>query len=1225
VVSQGAVRVRQRWSWCVALLLLVPLLSAVEGVPSARATTTTTSTDALVTGLTATGLQSNTSIAVNAAATVVIAGYDDARGFPAVNNADQNTLSLSGVARSTDGGASWTPVAAGANGEPRLPTVQNGSVYGDASVVYSPVSDVFVYASVYVRPSDRLQGLSVSVSNSGATAGTVWSTPREVTPSFISSHAADKEQLTVNTRTGRLLVTWSDFGPSTTIRSSFSDDGGSTWSPATSLATTTTGLLQASAPAFLPAATNATSTAYVVWRDGTSTTRNIGATRSTDGGATWAPAVDIDSASYPVEDQVVGVDRVNTNPAIAVDSTSGEVYVVYQRNNVHGTGDIALRRWTGPAQAGTPVLLDADPGADRAQVLPWVAVDQSTQHVHVGWLDQGRAATGDLLDVMHTTSTDQGASWSPPTAVNDRPFHAGYGNDTGQPNMGDYNGAVAQGGILYTLWAGTDVQPLFDEGLPALGLSSPDVYATTVADTAVSAPLRTGTPTFTTGGAENGYLDPGETASLTVPLVNYVQNATTGAATITGISATLSTSTAGVTVPAATSSYPDLAPLASGSNVTPFQITLSDSFVSGTPIDLTLATTTAQGTASSVVRLETGTPVPQAPVLQEDFESVTVPAVPNTWTAMTGGGTADPWVTSATFTGSKAAFHDNDGTAAEWMRLWSPVVTIPPSSGGETSYVALDFDLQYRLEADSVQDVLAYDGLTLRIADLTGGQLLRSVLAEAFATSIKTGTADGFPRHLPRNNNANYFQDMSVWSGDSGGLVHVSMRLPAEGLVGRDVQLRFEYTEDATGSCPVGPCGIAVDNVVMRRVDLIPPVPATATTTTLAADPPGPVQHGSSITLTASVSPAAAAGTVQLKDNGVAFGGPLPVTSGTAQTTFAPADGSHSFTAEFTPTDPSAYAASTSAAVPFLVDATPPTVQLTSKPANPTASRSAHLAFTGTDASPPVTFTCKVDAAAAAPCTSPVDLVSLPDGVHTFVVTGHDAVGNASAPLSWSWRVDGTAPTVTLKTPTSLFVLGSSLPVSWGGADAGSGIAKYKLRYERAAWNGGYGAWTYPSSWQALTATSLAAPMAPGYTYCFSVQSVDKAGNASAWSGARCTARPLDDRSLSAATTGWSRLTSSSYYLGTYTSSKTLNARLTRTGAALDRVALVATRCSTCGTVAVYVGSTLIGNISLYSATTQRMAVLALPRFSLRSGTITIKVLTSSKTVQVDGLGISRA
>jgi hypothetical protein len=74
----------------------------------------------------------------------------------------------------------------------------------------------------------------------------------------------------------------------------------------------------------------------------------------------------------------------------------------------------------------------------------------------------------------------------------------------------------------------------------------------------------------------------------------------------------------------------------------------------------------------------------------------------------------------------------------------------------------------------------------------------------------------------------------------------------------------------------------------------------------------------------------------------------------------------------------------------------------------------------------------------------------------------------------------------------------------------------------------------------------------------------------------------------------------------------------------LDRVGVVATTCNHCGSVAVYVGVTKIGTISLYATTTHYQRLLQLPRFSLRTGTVTIKVLSSGKTVQIDGLLTSR-
>jgi hypothetical protein len=785
------------------------------------------SLDVTVNGLTEQATQSETSIAINAAGTILVAGFNDATGFPAPAEADQNTLSLSGVARSTNGGTTWSFITGGPTRSPStLPTVTSGSVFGDPDVKYDATRDRFYYASIYVRPSDRLQGMSIHESDTGANAGLNWSAPREVGPTFIANHSADKEFIDINARTGRLLLSWTDFGTANvSIRSTYSDDGGVTWSTATTLDSTVTNMVQASVPRFLPAATNATSSAYVVYRNGTTTTRNIGCVRSTDGGATFSARVNLDASDYPVEDQILGVDRIATSPSMAIDAVSGRVYVVYQRNNAEGTGDIAVRSFVGACAAATPVILSANPGSDRAQFMPWVTVDASNQDVHVLWYDQGHHATGDVIEVLHTVSHDQGTTWSRPTPLVDRPFHAGFGNDTGQPNMGDYIQGVAQNGVLHTVWGGTSLEPQFSEGLPSGSLICPDVYYDDQQG-GTGAPLRLVGTTIAESrcvSGANGKADPGETLDLTVNLQNYVVSATVGATTLTNVTGALSTSTAGVTVTTASAAWSNVAAGATGANLTPLGFKLDPGFVAGTPIDFTLAVASAQGNATIPVRIGTGTDGTPTNALSENFESVTVPALPSGWTSNVGGGTNVAWVTSSTFSPmtTKFAFH-TESTGTRFMRLWSPVVAVPAPAGA--SAVTLDFDLAYRLEDEPTQKVAAFDGLTVRVTDQTGGTPLRSVLAEAFAQQFTTGSSDHFPKHLPRSSDAAYFQDMSVWSGDSGGVQHVRMRFPGAGMVGRSVQLRFEYTEDTAGTCTdngyAAPCGVGVDNVVLSVVPL---------------------------------------------------------------------------------------------------------------------------------------------------------------------------------------------------------------------------------------------------------------------------------------------------------------------------------------------------------------------------------------------------------------------
>lgn len=215
-------------------------------------------------------------------------------------------------------------------------------------------------------------------------------------------------------------------------------------------------------------------------------------------------------------------------------------------------------------------------------------------------------------------------------------------------------------------------------------------------------------------------------------------------------------------------------------------------------------------------------------------------------------------------------------------------------------------------------------------------------------------------------------------------------------------------------------------------------------------------------------------------------------------------------------------------------------------------------------------------------------------------------------------------PTVsTSAMPT--FALGSSTKFSWHGTAGSSPIDHYTVEVRRSTGKSGFGSWSTPSGWGVLSAStsSVNVSLPVGDDTCVRVQAVDTAHLASAWSSARCTARPLDDPSLSASS-HWTRVKASGYYLGTYTSTKTLGATLTLTNAQFDRLALVATKCASCGKVAVYSGSTLLATINLYHSTTEKKVLIALSKVTFRTANIRLKVTTSGKTIQIDGLGVSR-
>ena len=121
-------------------------------------------------------------------------------------------------------------------------------------------------------------------------------------------------------------------------------------------------------------------------------------------------------------------------------------------------------------------------------------------------------------------------------------------------------------------------------------------------------------------------------------------------------------------------------------------------------------------------------------------------------------------------------------------------------------------------------------------------------------------------------------------------------------------------------------------------VDYPVPVVQTPTSTTIQATPPSPAPQGTSVALTANVTPAGTAGSVHFFDGATDLGA-ASYTPGTGVATMSvsPANGSHSYTATFTPADPVAFGNSTSAALPYTVG-TPTVTTLSAAPPSGTAA-----------------------------------------------------------------------------------------------------------------------------------------------------------------------------------------------------------------------------------------------------------------------------------------------
>jgi hypothetical protein len=163
----------------------------------------------------------------------------------------------------------------------------------------------------------------------------------------------------------------------------------------------------------------------------------------------------------------------------------------------------------------------------------------------------------------------------------------------------------------------------------------------------------------------------------------------------------------------------------------------------------------------------------------------------------------------------------------------------------------------------------------------------------------------------------------------------------------------------------------------------------------------------------------------------------------------------------------------------YSVDKVPPAApSIASGPSGANNPSSATFTFTNND-SAPVTYLCKLDAAAYAACASPVAFSGLADGSHTLLVEAKDAAGNPStSAASATWSVDATAPPKpTIVGPNNN---SASTAAAFTITDSEAGV-HYKCQMD----GGGYQPCPSNPTYTLLT---------PG-THVFDAEPIDAAGN----------------------------------------------------------------------------------------------------------------------------------
>lgn len=304
------------------------------------------------------------------------------------------------------------------------------------------------------------------------------------------------------------------------------------------------------------------------------------------------------------------------------------------------------------------------------------------------------------------------------------------------------------------------------------------------------------------GGDGDGFPEPGEPLTLTIPLTNS-----------TGTDAT------SVTLQVVGGGSANYGTLVNGATVSqPASYTVPAGTPCGSAITLTLNVNSSLGATSFLRTFTVGQPTT---TFTQNFDGVTAPAFPAGWTAVSVQSGVN-FVTSTTTpdTAPNTAFALDPATVGGGTDLTSP--SIPINSAAATVTFRNNYDTEP-----------GWDGGVLEIS-IAGG---------AFQDVITVGGSavqNGYNGSLGGGAN-NPLANRAAWTGNSGGYITSIVRLPAAAN-GQNVQLKWRFGADdnTVGSGPSP--GWRVDSIQVAgsyTCNVVGPTPTnTATFTPTATNTP---------------------------------------------------------------------------------------------------------------------------------------------------------------------------------------------------------------------------------------------------------------------------------------------------------------------------------------------------------------------------------------------------
>lgn len=361
----------------------------------------------------------------------VVAAFQNGRNFA-------GSSAAIGVSVSHNGGHSWRSrtylPALTIFAEPAGPFV----AATDPSVAYDARHRRWLISTLVTGGGLTGGGLAISASDDD---GDSWLPPVVIAPPADGSNY-DKNWIVCDNNStsrfyGHCYGTWDDFGHVDLLLSNTSTDGGRTWSAPAPTADRALGiggqpLVQPDGTVVVPV-DNLVETALMTYR-------------STDGGASWGPTMQI----TPIQRHIVaGGLRSGALPSAEIDA-AGTVFVAWPDCRFRpacSSNDIVFSRSADGVNWSSPARVPIDPvGSTVDHFIPGLGVDPSTSgagaHVGLAYYSYPQAdctPTTCRLDVGFISSTDAGVTWSASSRLNKTSMPLSWLADTSQGRMvGDY-------------------------------------------------------------------------------------------------------------------------------------------------------------------------------------------------------------------------------------------------------------------------------------------------------------------------------------------------------------------------------------------------------------------------------------------------------------------------------------------------------------------------------------------------------------------------------------------------------------------------------------------------------------------------------------------------------------------------------------------------------------------------------------------------------------------